>query len=611
MATYEEIYGKRVKEFDSDPTLDSTYEGQVWYNTGNGVLKSVVSFSAFIAGGPLNTQRSQVAGAGTKTSGLAIGGTQPSSTAPSRTNGNKTESYNGFVYTNETNCPLYKRQGSGLGTQTAALFFGGYDDPQGYEATSAEFDGSSWTSGGTYPSDIDNMSGGSGTLTAGWNAGGYVGPPGVTNGTYNYDGSSWTASGNLPYAASNVNNLGPQTAGMAAGGNKQPGIGTDWSFYDGSSWTAQSAVSAPVQANGTAGTQTNAILYGGFITTASNSVCLEWDGSAWATNPATLATSRGLGAHCGVSTSINDGFMSGGDVGETTVYSATEEFNKSINTITKAAWASGNNLNNGRNAGAGFGVQTAAVMTTGNEPGETNKTEHYDGTSWTNATNYPISKRFTAASGTLTSGLVAGGSPAVATVNKYDGTNWTAANSLPTSTDGGVMFGTQTASVYSVGRNPSATTTTYEFDGTNWTAGGAAGTARYFLASSGTLTAGLMFGGQGPGPSIKSETEEYDGTSWSESGDLGTARYGVGGSSAGTQTDTIAFAGNNPAVVLTEGYDGTSWSTRPNMATARRFISGAGTATAGLGFGGNPPNNSTEEFTGETETANVTDFTTS
>ncbi len=67
----------------------------------------------------------------------------------------------------------------------------------------------------------------------------------------------------------------------------------------------------------------------------------------------------------------------------------------------------------------------------------------------------------------------------------------------------------------------------------------------------------------------------------------------------------------SPAIVLTEGYDGTVWSTRPNMATARRFISGAGTATLGIGFGGNPPNNSTEEFTGETSTGNITDFATS
>ena len=45
------------------------------------------------------------------------------------------------------------------------------------------------------------------------------------------------------------------------------------------------------------------------------------------------------------------------------------------------------------------------------------------------------------------------------------------------------------------------------------------------------------------------------------------------------------------------------------MATARRFISGAGTGTAGIGFGGNPPNNSTEEFTGETSTLNVENVT--
>ena len=43
MATYEEIYGKRVKEFDSDPTLDEAYEGQVWYNSTSGQLKSVVN----------------------------------------------------------------------------------------------------------------------------------------------------------------------------------------------------------------------------------------------------------------------------------------------------------------------------------------------------------------------------------------------------------------------------------------------------------------------------------------------------------------------------------------------------------------------------------------
>ena len=46
MATYEELYGKRVKELSTDPTLDSSYEGQVWYNSATGTLRSLVAFAA-------------------------------------------------------------------------------------------------------------------------------------------------------------------------------------------------------------------------------------------------------------------------------------------------------------------------------------------------------------------------------------------------------------------------------------------------------------------------------------------------------------------------------------------------------------------------------------
>ena len=42
MASYEEIHGKRVETFSSDPTLDSSYEGQVWFNSTEGVNKTLV-----------------------------------------------------------------------------------------------------------------------------------------------------------------------------------------------------------------------------------------------------------------------------------------------------------------------------------------------------------------------------------------------------------------------------------------------------------------------------------------------------------------------------------------------------------------------------------------
>ena len=67
-------------------------------------------------------------------------------------------------------------------------------------------------------------------------------------------------------------------------------------------------------------------------------------------------------------------------------------------------------------------------------------------------------------------------------------------------------------------------------------------------------------------------------------------------------------------MATTLGYDGTSWSTRPSMATARAY---GGPATAGsststfYASGKAPVTDATEEFTGETTAANITDFTTS
>ena len=89
MATYEEIYGKRVKDFDSDPTLDSSYEGQVWYNSATGALKSVVAFESVSAGSNLNSARNGAAGAGSQTAALSLGG----DISPPITN--LTEEYNG------------------------------------------------------------------------------------------------------------------------------------------------------------------------------------------------------------------------------------------------------------------------------------------------------------------------------------------------------------------------------------------------------------------------------------------------------------------------------------------------------------------------------------
>ena len=164
MATYEDIYGKRVKEFDSDPTLDSSYEGQVWYDKSSGVLKSVVSFDSFTSSTPYTTGRRSFGSAGTQTANVIFAGAEPG-------NSNKTEEYNG----------------------------------------------SGWASGGAFGASGYGVRG-MGTQTAALSAGLFT-PGGVQTSVYEYDGSSWTAGGGLPAGRAVQGTAGTQTAGLAASGS--------------------------------------------------------------------------------------------------------------------------------------------------------------------------------------------------------------------------------------------------------------------------------------------------------------------------------------------------------------------------------------------------------
>jgi hypothetical protein len=75
MTAYSDIRGYRVKYLASDPTLNTSTEGQVWYNSTEGVLKSLVQIKAWSCWWEYtSTARRFLAGAGTQTAGLAFGG---------------------------------------------------------------------------------------------------------------------------------------------------------------------------------------------------------------------------------------------------------------------------------------------------------------------------------------------------------------------------------------------------------------------------------------------------------------------------------------------------------------------------------------------------------
>ena len=139
-------------------------------------------------------------------------------------------------------------------------------------------------------------------------------------------------------------------------------------------------------------------------------------------------------------------------------------------------------------------------------------------------------------------------------------------------------------------------------------------TARQGLRGGGPTSALFVAGGDTG--SVTAAVEEYSGSSWT-SGTNAPATI-KNHNASGTQTDGLIFSGDQggSTSALTWGYDGTTWSTRPSMASARKqgasFVTAPATAT--VSFGGSPNNTggtATEEFTGQTETANIEDFTTS
>ena len=190
-----------------------------------------------------------------------------------------------------------------------------------------------------------------------------------------------------------------------------------------------------------------------------------------------------------------------------------------------------------------------------------------------------------------------------------------------------------------------------EYSGSSWSEGNDLNNARGYLAGFGTQTAAAAAGGTAPNPSPpsrQSHVEEYNGSRWSEVTDVPAAANAWGG--CGTQTAGLVIgdvpmkgllydgtnwttiptlnvpgnyikvfgtyssamtAGRNPspaAGTAVEEWNGTTWFTQASLATGRFNGLGAGTTTAGL-VAGAPT--ATEEFTGETETANIEDFTTS
>jgi hypothetical protein len=364
MANYKEIKGLTVQSLSTDPSLGSGNEGQVWFNSTSGKLKSLVAFAAWSSTNSLVTPRQGYASSfGPQTAGIAAGGyTYPS---PAPTNTAKCEEYNGTGWTNITdvNNPGYGSQGAG--TIAAGICFG-MASPGPLRPRTEEYDGTSWTAATAMNTGHGYFSGG-GTLTAAIAAGGNV--PAASLIAEEWNGTGWTTINSMVGTArTSYLGTGTTSAFWCAGGYTPPTtFQAETEQYDGTSWTAGGAPNTARSFGGASGPATAALQFGGTSANPSGDVTYNWaktesyDGTTWTELGSEMSTARGQGFQLG--TTNTAALVASG----TNPHSnpAVEEYSVSINSVTAGAWATGGTLGTGRQNGSGMGISTAALVAGG------------------------------------------------------------------------------------------------------------------------------------------------------------------------------------------------------------------------------------------------------
>jgi len=280
-----------------------------------------------------------------------------------------------------------------------------------------------------------------------------------------------------------------------------------------------------------------------------------------------------------------------------------------------ASWATGGNLNLGRNT-SGFGTTGTAGAVVAGEGGspvaDRANHEQYDGTSWTELADVPTARQSPASGGTQTAGIQATGYHGTPGTRddcyEWDGSSWTTIDNTPAEVYDGECIGTVSAMSYvttgEILTLPTAGKEHYNYNGTAWTDLTDLSSTHVQGSGIGTTTSAVLVASgraNTPGaPSVRTAVcEVWDGSSWTEVGDMNTARSSNG--AFGTTTEGYVCGGNlGPSrVAQVESWDGTSWTeTSTDLSSPATSIGSNTTSTTDAFIAGGPPSATrTEEFT--------------
>lgn len=278
-------------------------------------VATTYSAATFSAGGNLSTSRSFPYGVGTQNDALVTGGFSGMSSLSS------TEVYNGTSWSAGVGLnvagPIFRANGGSAGLTSSALIFGGCGSSgAGTCVESYEFDGTSWSIGGSLPASRGGIRG-AGTQTAAFGGGGNTGgSSSVLNNIYNYDGTSWSSITTLLTSRVNHSASGTQAAGFFTGGTTNAGSGATTAVteeYNGSIVSSGGNLIAArsKQAGSLGGTQTSSVVFGGgsgSFGSFADATTEEYDGTTWSSGNSDSTARR---EHAGIGTKIAALFVSG------------------------------------------------------------------------------------------------------------------------------------------------------------------------------------------------------------------------------------------------------------------------------------------------------------
>ena len=326
MSTYRAVKGYNIKKVSENPA--NPKEGQIWYNSTTSRLKVQQSLAGAWESANAKLRLSEgPATIGSKVGMVAVGGYAPGGHTAA------VDEYNGTTYSVGTNYPTTNYAGQGAGTLTAGLIAGGNQTGSTYKNESYTYDGSSWTSAPNLNKARNGCATSIGTQTAALIHGGYdeANPLSGRAETEEFNGTSWSEQNDLSTGRAHGGSGGTQTAGIyfcgetTNSGTFNTRCPNTTEEYNGTSWSGGGTVPGNFTRLNGSGLQTACFRIGG----ASPSVVSTTDyynGSSWA-SAASLGSAQNWASSGG--TGANDSIIGGGR-GSSSYTSVTQEYSNPL-----------------------------------------------------------------------------------------------------------------------------------------------------------------------------------------------------------------------------------------------------------------------------------------